>query len=357
MKPINSYLKSSSRTSSSQFNSSFDELRKKSNNALNSSRSIKKKEKDSNFDKFLNKLNLSNCFLKKNKNVSFLKEEEKNAMTKCSTQRQSYSKFQTNTNKEASKRLITKKNYKDSSNSIHKKVSIKINKSNEKVNKAKNICSTKYHLPNQAKRNETSKNCTINQLVQKNDLCQTNNDSSKSLSNSTYENSNISDLDQEKCNPNNKSKKMISNITVRVNEKPNTKVKLLNGKICSEENADNKATRHPQAYKEKLINLIKSENYLPKESLNINTLIQNQKIPILNLSIIIDEDRKERIIVFKGDKPEDIAIKFIMDNGIIKIDLDMEMKDKLSEMISLKLRKLTTKIDEVDESEENSDED
>ena len=62
-----------------------------------------------------------------------------------------------------------------------------------------------------------------------------------------------------------------------------------------------------------------------------------------------------RIIIFKGEDPKDIAIRFIKDNSFIYLDLNDNLVDKLTEMITLKLAKLATKIDEVDESEENSD--
>lgn len=90
---------------------------------------------------------------------------------------------------------------------------------------------------------------------------------------------------------------------------------------------------------------------------------QQTKIPLLFVDVNIDEGRTARIVVYEGDKSEDLAEQFREEHGKIYefcciniIGLDMQMKDKLKELLDAQIDSLLTKIDEGgDEDEDEED--
>lgn len=148
----------------------------------------------------------------------------------------------------------------------------------------------------------------------------------------------------------------VSNLSITVMNEGKKKIKMNNGKIfCDivDKKNSNQTSEVKELNTEKITSKI--ENIIPTEKIDLCNFKKCERIPILNLSIVIDEEKKGQIIIYKGQKPVDIATKFVMDNSLINLDLSINLVEKLSEMISSKIAKLSTKIDEVDESEENSD--
>ena len=92
---------------------------------------------------------------------------------------------------------------------------------------------------------------------------------------------------------------------------------------------------------------------------NSTTSKSNSSIPLLFIDIHLDDKDVHRLTVNDGDKPETLAEIFCaqyskMKPSLTGLDIDGEMKVKLTELIRGEVDKLLTRIDENDEEEGNN---
>mmetsp|Transcript_30767 Transcript_30767/g.27988 ORF Transcript_30767/g.27988 Transcript_30767/m.27988 type:complete len:200 (+) Transcript_30767:208-807(+) len=82
----------------------------------------------------------------------------------------------------------------------------------------------------------------------------------------------------------------------------------------------------------------------------------DERVPLLFVDVNLGAGKAERIVVYEGDKSEDLARQFAIDHG-----LDMSMTGKLKELLDSQIAGLLSKIDEeegaddVEEGEEGEE--
>jgi len=73
------------------------------------------------------------------------------------------------------------------------------------------------------------------------------------------------------------------------------------------------------------------------------------KVPLLFVDVNIEDGKTARIIVYEGDKSEDLATKFAAEHN-----LDMGMRTRLKDLLDMQINSLLTKIDEEAGSDSSS---